>query len=119
MYNNKKERIAYHSTASGRQKSNPYYPLSYREYCDTVLLQVCELNDMVRDLPYAMIADFWLMNSSFRAMFKRMARAAAFIHYEDTVQCMMPWLSVNMQEYCQRFKADNYSIEKKYSPNTV
>lgn len=116
---NGKKRIAYHSTAEDRQKSNPYYPMTYNQYCEIVLIGAYELNEMVRDVPVIMIADMWLMNSDFRGRFKRLVKAAAFIHYEKIVQSMLPWCYVDLVKYAKRFKEDGYNIAKKYSQNTI
>lgn len=114
-----KKKIKYHSTAEERQKSNPYAPMSYREYCDTVLIMAYELNEMIQGVPESMIPDFWMITPNFRARFKRMARAVAFIHYEEKIQPLIPWCPVNLLEYCKRFQSPLYSIEKKYSPCTL
>lgn len=107
------------SAAEERQRSNPYHPMTYREWRDSVLIAAYELNEMVRGIPPNLIAELWLYDCNFRGRFKALARAAALIHYEREVQSLMPWLCVDLLEYCKRFSEPGYNISKKYSPNTL
>lgn len=99
-----KLKYKYQSDAIVRQSSNVYAPFSgYREYCNYIIVQAVELNNMVITLPHNIIAEIWIHDVSFRRTFKRMAYMAYFVHYEKVVQRLLPWCNVDIAAYCMRF----------------
>lgn len=105
------------STAEERAKGNIYKPFaSYREYKETVLLMAWELNEMVEGIPAPMIADYWIITPLFRDRFKRMVKAAHFIHCEHDVQKMLSWCNVDIEKYAAQFDDANRNVSHCTTP---
>lgn len=97
------------SDATIRQSHNIYAPFEgYHDYCNWIVMQAVELNNMVITLPPNVIAEIWIHDVHFRRTFRRMAYMAHFVHYEAIAQRLLPWCNVDISAYCTRF--DN--IEK-------
>lgn len=107
----KKLKYKYQSDTTVRQSHNIYAPFeNYHKYCNWIVVQAVELNNMVITLPPNIIADIWMHDVHFRQIFKRMTYMAHFVHYEKVVQRLLPWCNVDIVEYCTRF--DNIEKEK-------
>lgn len=99
-----KLKYKYQSEATSRQSQNPYAPFQdYNDYCNWIILQAVELNEIASSIPAPLVAEIWIHDIRFRQTFKRMAYMAYCVHYEDTVQRLLPWCNVNIRQYCQRF----------------
>lgn len=101
---NKKLTYVYRSDADIRQQNNPYTPFdSYTDYKNWLFIWVAELNEIVAEIPPLLIADIWIHDIHFRQIFRKVTIMAVFIHYERTIQSIMPWCYVDLKEYSKRF----------------
>lgn len=106
-----KNSYSYRSSADARQKNNPYTPFaSYLEYCNWIVVQAVELNNIVMTLNSNTIAEVWIHNIRFRQVFRRMAYMAHYVHREEMLQRLLPWCNVDIAAYCTRF--DHIEKEK-------
>nr|WP_320947630.1 hypothetical protein [Bacteroides intestinalis] len=94
----------YRSDCKNREENNPYAPfVDYYEYRNYIVIQAVDINNMVAGMSPPVIAEIWLHDANFRRIFKRMTYMSRYIHFEESLQSLIPWCFVNIKEYCKRF----------------
>ena len=68
-----------------------------------IVIQAVDINNMVAGMSPPVIAEIWLHDANFRRIFKRMTYMSRYIHFEESLQSLIPWCFVNIKEYCKRF----------------